>query len=217
MVLAVAVALVFSLWMAFTPGGPRAAVVFSDLTTVAVSLGVGITCVRAGLRGEGRSRRGWLLIGAGMLAWSSGETTWTVYEVVLGGEVSYPSVADIGYLAMVPLVFAGTGALVAAGRDTVRTVLDGLVISGSLLFVSWATVLGPIFRDSGMGPLEWVVSLAYPLGDLATASMVFVMLGYADRRLRTSLGLVGAGVLVLAVATARSCTWWRARATTPVA
>jgi diguanylate cyclase (GGDEF)-like protein len=44
------------------------------------------------------------------------------------------------------------------------------------------------------------VLLAYPIGDVATASMVFIMLGQVDRTLRASLALAGVGLLALAAA-----------------
>src|SRR5689334_7519052 len=54
-------------------------------------------CIAGGLRRRGTERLAWLLIGAGVLAWSLGEV---YYTAVLWTESSppIPSLADIGYL-----------------------------------------------------------------------------------------------------------------------
>jgi hypothetical protein len=48
----------------------------------------------------------WRLLGASALSWGSGQTAWTWYETVLGREVPFPSLADVGYLVAVPLAAA---------------------------------------------------------------------------------------------------------------
>jgi len=197
---AAAVMLTFALWMWFTPGSHQATLIFSDGVGIAVSALAAAACASAGLRSEGRLRRGWLLLGAGMLSWSIGETMWAYYEVVVGREVPFPSVADIGYLGMVPLTLVGVATLVTVERHALRAVLDGLIISGSLLYVGWATVLAPASAHSGQRWLEWIVSLAYPIGDIATASVVFILLSHVGRERRTPLVLVALGLLSLAVA-----------------
>jgi len=50
-----------------------------------------------------------------------------------------------------------------------RSVLDGLVIAASLLLVSWAVVLGAVFRAGGTN-LADVIGLAYPVGDVVNRS-----------------------------------------------
>ena len=48
----------------------------------------------------------WRLLGASALSWASGQAAWTWYESVLGREVPFPSLADVGYLVAVPLAAA---------------------------------------------------------------------------------------------------------------
>jgi diguanylate cyclase (GGDEF)-like protein len=193
-------AIAFAVWIAFEPGGHWLALVVSDGSAVLVSLLAGLACMHTAKGVEGRTRWGWTLLGAGMMSWSLGETMWGFYEVVLGVEVPFPSVADIGYLGSVPLSMAGIAALVPVRTRAARTVLDGLIISGSLLYVSWATALGSIFRNTELTTVEWAVSIAYPLADLAIASMVLILLSQADRTRWAPLGILAAGMLSLAVA-----------------
>ena len=74
----------------------------------------------------------------------------------------------------------------------VRIVLDGLVIAGSLLFVSWATVLGPMYRDSTGSWISQAIGLAYPVGDVVTISILLFVIVRSRRQ-----GLVPAVTLFL--------------------
>jgi hypothetical protein len=73
------------------------------------------------------------------------------------------------------------------------------VIAASLLYTSWALVLGPVFRAGEGGVLEQAIALAYPAGDVVLATIVFVVVA----RIRVGgapVLLLGAGLLSLAVA-----------------
>jgi diguanylate cyclase (GGDEF)-like protein len=192
----------FFLWMVLKPGGEDLAVAVSDVASPLAGFGAALACLYAGRRSSGSMRHGWTLIGAGMACTALGDLTWAWYEMVLDTEVPAVSVADIAYLAQVPLTLAGIVAVLASRRsfDSLRTVLDGLIIAASFLYLSWATVLGAVVHSSGETALERAVLLAYPIGDVATASMVFIMLGQIDRSLRASMSFAGAGLLALAVA-----------------
>src|SRR5256885_16844510 len=54
----------------------------------------------------GRLRRGWALMAGSCLAWGLGMAVWTAYESIGGRDVPFPSLADVGYLATVPLAGA---------------------------------------------------------------------------------------------------------------
>jgi hypothetical protein len=146
------------------------------------------------------------------LSWGSGQAAWTWYETVLGREVPFPSLADVGYLAAVPLAAAGLLSLPFAARSLagrVRQVLDGLMIAASLLLASWVLVLSPLFRSDGDGLLSQAISLAYPIGDVVVGTIVLVMLARARRGQGTRgipLGLLGDGLVAWRSPTAGSCT-----------
>ena len=183
-----------------TPLGWYPKTIFSDLAQFALALLAGVCCALAGARRTGAGRLGWRLLGAGMASWALGEAVWSGYEVVLRTEVPFPSAADVGFLAMVPLALAGLATLVSLQHGALRTLLDGLIISGSLLFVSWATVLEPAYRNGSQTPLAKAITLAYPIGDIALATLALVLASHAGRGHRRGVALVGAGALALAVA-----------------
>jgi hypothetical protein len=148
----------------------------------------------------------WNLLGASALSWGSGQAAWTWYETVLGRDVPFPSLADVGYLAAVPLAAAALLSLPFAARSLagrVRQVLDGLMIAASLLLASWVLVLSPLFRADSDGVISQAISLAYPIGDVVVGTIVLVMLVRARRgsgTRRIPLALLGGGLVAWAVA-----------------
>jgi diguanylate cyclase (GGDEF)-like protein/PAS domain S-box-containing protein len=77
--------------------------------------------------------------------------------------------------------------------------LDGTLISGSLLFVSWATVIGPIYQSHQGGILKQILSMAYPASDVVLVSLVVVLATHSGRTNRGSLNLVMVGIVAFAI------------------
>src|SRR5215213_8666082 len=187
-------------------GGARASQAISNFGLIAAAASAGLACLATARSGSGGHQRLWRLLGAPALAWASGQTAWTWYETVLGREVPFPSLADVGYLAAVPLAAAALLSLPFAARSLagrVRQVLDGLMIAASLLLASWVLVLRPLFPSGGDDLLGQVISLAYPIGDVVVGTIVLFMLARArmGRGTRgTPLPLLGGGLVAIAVA-----------------
>jgi len=148
------------------------------------------------------TRRGWGLLGTSAASWSLGQVIWTYYSIS-GSAAPFPSLADAGYLMAVPLALAGVWSLSTRSDRSTRVVslVDGLIISGALISVSWPLVLGPSWRAGGDSVFTFALSLAYPVGDLAIASAVLmlVMRG-GSRPSRTSISYLSLGLLLLSVA-----------------
>jgi hypothetical protein len=86
------------------------------------------------------------------------QATWVWYEHVAQRELPFPSLADFGYLTAIPLAAAAMLAFPGRAERAVlqaRSLLDGAVIATSLLYSSWALVLGrcsgPATPASGAG------------------------------------------------------------------
>ncbi|QXC59301.1 bifunctional diguanylate cyclase/phosphodiesterase [Aquihabitans sp. G128] len=178
----------------------RAAVLLSNVGQCLAPALAAAAGVRASTRATTvRLRRGWLLLGASAASWSLGQVVWTYYEVS-GAAAPFPSLADVGYLAAVPLAMLSVGLLAASPTRSARLVagLDGLLLAGSLLAISWPLVLGPSWDAGGDDPLTFALSLAYPVGTLVVASTVLLALMRAGGRGSVPLGRIAAGLLVLA-------------------
>jgi diguanylate cyclase (GGDEF)-like protein/PAS domain S-box-containing protein len=206
---ALAVVVVTTVWtvVLLAVGDPVQAQLISNTGLVASPLAAGVAAILRSRSSAGQVRRFWLLLGAAALSWGLGQAVWTWYESILGREVPFPSLADVGYLAMPPLAAAALLSLplaapTLAGR--VRTVLDGLTVAAALLMSSWILVLEQIFRASSDSQLlAQAISLAYPLGDVVVITIVVytALQVRQDRsRLPVSLPLVGTGLVAFAVA-----------------
>ena len=201
----VATVLVCATWSGYLALSGSDSQSVSDVGLMVVALAAGGQALMRVRRETGRSKRAWMLLGLACLSWGCGQAAWTWYEVVLGREVPFPSIADIGYLGFVPLAAAGLLAFPSVSlrlSTRVRTVLDGLLIATAILFVSWMVVLGPLLKAGGH-PLTLTIGLAYPLGDVVIISIL--LFASSHRRQRGSFGranrwLLFAGLLGFAVA-----------------
>jgi hypothetical protein len=148
----------------------------SDLGGVVPPVLAGLLALAAADNANGQVRLAWTLIGGACLAWGFGEITWTVYEVGLDRETPFPSIADAGYLAMLPLMALGL-TLLSSSRRTIantRPALDGVVIALAFTAFVWFFVLHPTYSDSAASALEKVIGGLYPLGDLVLLYVLVV-------------------------------------------
>jgi diguanylate cyclase (GGDEF)-like protein/PAS domain S-box-containing protein len=198
--IAIAVAAVVSalVWDVFQYGGANATKAADDVYSICVPLAAAMACWLAGRAGRGRVRASWLLLGVSAFLWGMGSTAWLYYDVIIQQPVPFPSAADAGFLLAVPFAFAGLMLFSSASARTtsqVRTLLDGAIIAAALLFVSWATVLGPSYSQATGGLMEKAVGLAYPFSDVIMGSIVLLLLPRASPSSRIALLLVGGGIL----------------------
>lgn len=188
----------FTAWLVFTWGGVAATQRFDDIGEFVIAFIAAGGCGIAALRHRGRSRIAWALIGASAFSWGAGEVAWSYYEVAMGHMVPFPSYADLGYLSAVPFAVAGVlffPAAPARALSLIRTVLDGLLIAGSLLILSWATVLGTVYRAGTGTVLSQLIGLAYPISDVVIGTMILILASRAPRAARLPLLLLAGGLL----------------------
>jgi signal transduction histidine kinase len=201
----------FLAWVGLGLGTDQTTTLVSNLFQALAALAAAVACYNAARRnpyGFGRAwtaslHRAWRLLGSAALAWGLGQVVWTFIEF-RGEEPSVPSLADAGYLTALPLLVAGVLAFPTApmrATARLRTLLDGLLIAASLLFLGWATVLGDAFSSNGASStLERAVLLAYPLGDIVAGTIVLVLLTRSRGRGVVHLSMIAAAVFSLLIA-----------------
>ena len=162
-------------------------------------LAVALCFARARQRREDRTA--WLLIAAGLLAWTGGDFVWTVWLGNLANP-PYPSVADGLYLALYPATYAGLVLLMRAHfRHTGFAVwLDGIVVGLTLAALGADLIFPAVLRAASGNDASVGVNLAYPFGDLLL--LVFIAVGFALSGWRPGRQwlLLGVGIAVNAVA-----------------
>src|SRR3954452_2823894 len=142
-----------------------------------------------------RERVPWLLLGAGVLAWTFGEI---YYTAVLWSESSppLPSPADAGYLLFPVLALAGLlGLLRARTRVSATLLVDGVTVALAVAALSAAIVFQTVLAHASGEPLAVATGLAYPLTDLVLLAVGVGALAGTGWRLDRSWALLAAGIL----------------------
>jgi diguanylate cyclase (GGDEF)-like protein len=150
---------------------------------VAIGLFAGGAIVFAVVRQRPVGALIWLLFAAGI----SSNALGTLVEALLGrvfGVETFPSLADLFYLALYPALVGGLVLLIShrsRHRDW-ESVVDAATIASGLGLLSWVFVIHPAAGEPGLGVLGHVVSVAYPVGDVVLlALMVRLLLGAGSR------------------------------------
>ena len=158
-----------------------------------------IMCARAARRRDAASR-GWALM---TLSWVLGAVGQLMYILRpdQGGAPS-PVLDTVAYLGYsVPVI----AALFAFPRPPAllisrfRQILDALVITIGLLFISEATVLHTVWEKGSLQTLAGWSGLAYPIADLAICSVVFTLGMRQPPENRLTWLCMGTGLVILAL------------------
>ncbi len=182
------------------PGGPLAGRAVDDLGQLLTAAAAAAAAGWRARRSTPRAARAWALLSAGTGCWALGEGVWSYYELFAARQTPFPSVADAGFLLFPVLAATGLlrwpSAAVHGGRRW-RTLLDGILVAGSLFVISWVTALGSVARSGG-SRFGYVVSLAYPVCDLVLLTLTVIVIAHAG--VGSGLGLVAVGLAALCVA-----------------
>jgi hypothetical protein len=197
-------AVAYFAYLVVRPGSASSITVVNDVLQALVPLALAVPFgVRAARRATGRLRVAWYLLAAAALSWGLGQVVWTWYEAVLGQEVPYPGLADVGFLLCVPFLLAGVLAYPSSSLRTMgraRAVVDGLITVSAILFASYGTFLGVVYTASEGRLLERVLAVTYPVADIVIVAVVLAVLARRTHRLAGPLPVLAAGALCLAIA-----------------
>ncbi|MFY0407269.1 GGDEF domain-containing protein [Solicola sp. PLA-1-18] len=174
-----------------------------DLSQLLAAAVATLACALAARR-EGRGAAlPWVLLALACAAWTLAQLWWTVSVHLRGVEVPFPSPSDVGFSAFIVLASLGLGAWNARRRRhtrAVRDLLDGLIIGGSFLALAWVTTLEQVWSSADVVGLEQALSVLYPVGDIALATVAILAASRAPEHGRLPLVLVSSGLIALAAA-----------------
>jgi|SRR5665213_1269176 len=192
----------FAVIIGFQLGGSVFATGVDDIGEAVAAFIALAACAWTASRSVGNYRRGWALLGASAAAWCAGEIVWSIYEVGLGIASPFPSVADVGFLAAVPLAIAGVLYFWTGPRGTAerwRLWLDGLTIALALTFTGWSLGLQQVELSPG-SLAERAIGLAYPIGDILIATVLILAIRRATRYHHGRMLLLLGGLAANAIA-----------------
>jgi len=194
--------LLFGISLGLNIGGALTTNYVDNLGQLVAPLFAAAACLWAALRTT-TTRRAWAFLGVSSFSWAMGQVAWCWYDLLHRVVPPFPSLADAGYLGAVPLAAVGLLSFPSTFHRVASRlggILDGVLVAGSLLFVSWSTVLGPIYRAHHLGMLRELLSMAYPAGDVVLISLVVVLGTHMQRSSRAGLGLVMIGIVCFSIA-----------------
>jgi diguanylate cyclase len=160
-ILLVATPFLAAFYLLLPDSGPAHAIAYPVFGLIAmVAILVGVYRRRPARPGS------WRLIALALALLSIADITYGVLALG-GGEVAYPSVADIGYLAGYVALIGGTLGLIrgrVAGGD--RTpIIDAAILSAGAGSIFWIAIIQPSLQGA-VEPAVAGVSLAYPAMDV---------------------------------------------------
>jgi diguanylate cyclase (GGDEF)-like protein/PAS domain S-box-containing protein len=159
--------------------------------TILLAVVAGVACLVRARRCRGRAAVAWASIGLGVFWYAAG----AVAAPGPGRWMSFPGLPEHGYLGMVPFV-AAVLLLTPVARQSVanrvRGIVDGLMITCSLLLVSWILVLAPLLGAGGTPGRQ--VLLGHALSDIVLVTVALHLLALLRRDSGPLLLIVGAMV-----------------------
>jgi PAS domain S-box-containing protein len=157
-----------------------------------IGLSAAAAIVVGALRNRPRQLLPWMLFAAAQVSFVVGDLLYYAFHF------DFPSVGDVFYLAVYPLLVAGLLILIrarSAGRDR-GSLLDASVITVGVGLLAWVFLIEPYTQLEGLGGLERLMSIAYPLMDvLLLAVAARLAMGSGTRS--PSFYLIGLGIVSL--------------------
>lgn len=194
--LAVAVGALCTVWLLGGWGGPATTQFVSEVAFATLGVFATLAAAHAARLAAGRRRTALSCLTVGLAMWVLADLYLAYHRLVLAEWVPFPSPADLGYIAL-PAMVCVTLALLPvrqAGQSSIRTVLDGVIVAGSVLLMAWVLVLRTLFDTADISAPAFVASLAYPLLDLITVTVAVLVLARARAGQRSTIALLLAGV-----------------------
>ncbi|HEX5762072.1 MAG TPA: GGDEF domain-containing protein [Solirubrobacterales bacterium] len=177
-----------------------------------VVIGAAVACLLRAFAYR-QERSAWLLIGLAVGFWAAAEVYWTAF-IEDNPDAPYPSLADVGYLLFYPLAYAGLALLVRARAHQMdwRLWTDGLIAALGTAALGTAFVFDFVAGHATGTTLEKAITLAYPLGDIALASLLAGVVALTGWRPGRTWALLLAALAAMAVADVAYTLQWTAGA-----
>lgn len=151
-----------------------------------------------------RTRRAWLIITCAFAATAIGEVYSVAIEIRTGDIPPFPSFADVLFISFYPCMLLGLLSfpfLRHNRAERARLWLDVAVVMVSMGMLVWYILLQPLASASYPGTLEVILTISYPVGDLALLfGITVVLLNRPPPDSRGALLILVTGLAILDIA-----------------
>ena len=173
----------------------------NEILPVLIPLAAGVACFVVASRGRREERALWTFLGLGAVAWALGDMGFTIYGLMGIDPSGRLTLADAGYLGLIPLWIAAIIYHPSRSRrsiDRFGAMISALTIVAVIATITMAYVLTPAL-DQAEDAAGAIVNLAYPVGDLALLAVLISMRARSWARMRLGDLLLVASFVVFAV------------------
>jgi diguanylate cyclase (GGDEF)-like protein len=184
-------------------GGPDLEDTIHNIAEVAAGFFAGVVALIAALRSRGRRRVAWSCWSAYGFLGAVGEGIADWNTLVTHTALTFPSAADIAFLAQVPAGIVGAVVMMRASSSRLAvtvSLFDGFLVAGGLLVIGLSTFLDTFFEDGGNSIIVSVISLAEPVTDIVILTLVATLAVRVGRNVRLAPVLIAVGVAAVALA-----------------
>ena len=163
--------------------------------------GSAVVALIVGARKNSHDRRlPWYLFALAQAFFVTGDVLAYNYGRFFGRALPFPSIADVFYLAVAPLLVAGL-LLLMRQRNEPRShasLIDALIITVAAAALSWVYLMEPYAHDHTLTLGTKLISIAYPLVDIMVLGVLVRMaVGSGRRGLAFGFLLSGTAALLL--------------------
>ena len=147
--------------------------------------GSAVVALIVGARKNSHDRRlPWYLFALAQAFFVTGDVLAYNYARFFGKALPFPSIADIFYLTVGPLLVAGLFLLVRERGETRSrgSLIDALIITVAAAALSWVYLMAPYAHDHTLKLTTKLTSIAYPLADILVLGVVLRMAVGGRRR-----------------------------------
>jgi len=139
-----------------------------------------------------RERAAWTVITAALVSWTLGEIWYSTFT-----PDSYPSPADVGFIAFYPLLYIGIVLLLKSRAHSIAGTLwlDGVTAALAAAALGAAVLVELVLENTSGATSTVVTNLAYPIGDVLLLSAVFGVFSLTGGRPGPRWLLLGLGTL----------------------
>jgi diguanylate cyclase (GGDEF)-like protein len=181
--------------------GPQHVVVWRDAWIYdSTILAIAVSAVMYTRTIPASERHGRGIMTFALLSWTMGDVCWELYRHLIG-PVPTPSIMDVLYLGMYPLMFIGLLVFLLPRLRTADLSLraDGVIVGLGTAAI-YSLLMEPVARRATGGVAAIITQMAYPIADLLLAAVVLAFLASLGWRFDRFTGTIALGCLLFCVA-----------------